>query len=65
MNRKELIEQLLNGDMEDNIFCLTIDENGDKQFFAVEGIARACDSRPYGSCSYSPTILIEKTKNIW
>lgn len=65
MNRKELIEQLLDGEMNDSMFAVTINEEGERIFFEIDGIALACDSRRLGSCSYSPTIVINKTTDQW
>jgi hypothetical protein len=65
MNRKELIEQLLDGDMNDCVFAVTESKDGERAFFEIEGIARACDSRKLGSCSYSPTMLITETTKEW
>lgn len=65
MNRRELIEQLLNGDMDDSVFAVTENDDGEKVFFELDGIARAPDSRKLGSCSYSPTILMTKTTQQW
>ena len=60
MNRKELIEQLLDGEMNDSVYAVVINSNGDKIFFELEGIAQDCDSKKHGNYSYSPTILIEE-----
>ena len=65
MNRRELIEQLLNGDMEDCVFAVTENKDGERVFFEIDGIARSCDSRKLGSCSYSPTILLTETTREW
>ena len=65
MNRKELIEQLLDGSMDDIVFAVTENEDGEKEYFELDGIALASESRKYGSCSFSPTILITKTTPQW
>lgn len=65
MNRRELIEQLLGGEMDDVVFAVSKNDDGENIWFEIDGIARAPDSRKLGSCSYSPTILINKTTAEW